>query len=112
MKQGFVWFHNNSEKPAESRRFYEALLGWQASDGPGGSSMFGGEAGPFAGLSAASDAVSGWVPYVQVPDVEAAAARATQLGARVLQAKTRGPAGEFAVVRDPGGAALALWQKA
>jgi predicted enzyme related to lactoylglutathione lyase len=34
------------------------------------------------------------------------------LGARLLREKSRGPAGEFTVVRDPGGAALALWKKA
>ena len=35
-----------------------------------------------------------------------------RLGATILYAKTRGPGGEFRVVRDPGGAAIALWQKA
>jgi hypothetical protein len=29
----------------------------------------------------------------------------------VLEAQTRGPAGTYSVVRDPGGALVALWQK-
>jgi predicted enzyme related to lactoylglutathione lyase len=37
---------------------------------------------------------------------------AKTLGAAVTRERTRGPAGDFVIVRDPGGAALALWQKA
>jgi len=47
-----------------------------------------------------------------VDDVDAATKRAITLGAVSLKAKSRGPAGEFSVIKDPGGAALALWQKA
>jgi hypothetical protein len=56
--------------------------------------------------------VIGWIPYAQVEDVDAATRKAQKLGATVLKEKTRGPAGEFSIVRDPGGAAIALWQKA
>jgi hypothetical protein len=51
MSEAFVWFHNSSDNPNETSRFYEKLLDWKASDG-------------------------------------------------------------LSVVRDPGGAAIALWQKA
>ena len=51
-------------------------------------------------------------PTQQVDDVDAATKRAVKLGAEVLKQKTRGPAGDFSIVRDPGGAAVALWQKA
>ena len=40
------------------------------------------------------------------------AEKAKSLGATVIKKKARGPAGEFSIVRDPGGAAIALWQKA
>jgi hypothetical protein len=56
--------------------------------------------------------VSGWIPYVQVEDVDGATAKAQKLGAQVIQPRTKGPAGDFTVVRDPGGASIALWQKA
>jgi predicted enzyme related to lactoylglutathione lyase len=112
MSERFVWFHNNSESPAEAKAFYEKLLGWSPADGPGGMTMFAGEKGPFAGLAPKGDATAGWLPYVQVDDVDVATKKAVKLGATVLERKKRGPAGEFSVVCDPGGAAIALWQKA
>lgn len=111
MAEAFVWFHNDSSKPNESKEFYEKLLGWKPSDGPAGMTFFMGEKGPFAGLGAKQEATAGWVPYVQVEDLDAATKKATKLGATVLKDKTRGPAGDFTVVRDPGGASVALWQK-
>jgi uncharacterized protein len=111
-KSAFVWFHNNSDNTAESIKFYEKLLDWKAADGPPGMTMFAAEAGPIAGIGAKEGKIAGWVPYAQVDDVDAATKRAVKLGAEVLKQKTRGPAGEFSIVRDPGGAAVALWQKA
>jgi predicted enzyme related to lactoylglutathione lyase len=112
MPEAFVWFHNSSDKPNETSRFYEKLLGWKASEGPAGVTMFAGDKGPFAGLGAKAGDDVGWLPYVQVDDVDAATQKAVKLGAALLKEKSRGPAGEFSVVRDPGGAAIALWQKA
>lgn len=112
MSNAFVWFQNNSEKPAESRKFYQEVLGWKAGDGPEGSTMFAGEAGPISGLGKTDGKLVGWVPYAEVSDVDAATQKAVKLGGTLLQDKTRGPAGHFTIVRDPGGATLALWQKA
>jgi uncharacterized protein len=112
MSEAFVWFHNNSENPIESRTFYQKLLGWTPSEGPGGMTMFAGAKGPFAGLAAKDGTPAGWLPYVQVDDVDSATKQALKLGASVLSEKRRGPAGDFSVIRDPGGAAVALWQKA
>ena len=88
MTNPFVWFQNGSEKPAEAIQFYEKLLGWKGSEGPGGMSMFSGEAGPFAGVAPKDEASQGWVPYAQVDDVDRATERATRLGARVVQKRT------------------------
>lgn len=112
MAHGFVWFHNNSGNAAETSTFYEKLLGWRASPGPAGLTMLTGESGPFAGVAPKEAGVPGWIPYAEVDDVVAATDEAQRLGATILSAKTRGPAGEFSIVRDPGGAAIALWQKA
>ncbi len=112
MSETFVWFHNGSEKPADSVTFYERLLGWKGSEGPPGMTMLARGEGPFAAVMPAKGKSGGWVPYVQVDDVEAATNRAAKLGAEVLEDRTRGPAGTYSVVRDPGGALLALWQKA
>jgi predicted enzyme related to lactoylglutathione lyase len=73
--------------------------------------MFAGEKGPFAAVGD-DEGMIGWVPYAQVDDVDAATRKAKALGGTVIKAKTRGPAGEFSIIRDPGGAAVALWQKA
>ena len=109
--QPFVWFHHHSENPTETLAFYEKLLGWRRADGPPGMTMFAGENGPFAAVGA-KDGASGWLPYVEVPDVDAATTKAKSLGATVTHERTRGPAGDFVIVRDPGGASVALWQKA
>lgn len=108
----FVWFHTGSEDPQGSARFYEKLLGWKAAEGPGGLTMLAAESGPFASVAAKHGAPAAWVPYVQVADVDDATRRASDLGAKVVQARTKGPAGDFTMVRDPGGAVVALWQKA
>jgi predicted enzyme related to lactoylglutathione lyase len=112
MKSEFVWFHNASEKPDDSTKFYEKLLGWKPIDGPGGAMMIAHGEGPFAAVAARKGEVAGWVPYVQVDDVGAATKKAVQLGAELLENQTRGPAGVYSVVKDPGGALVALWQKA
>ena len=84
--------------------------------GPGaGMTMLAVEESPFAAIGAKQDRYGDhdeWVPFVAVDDVEAATKRALSLGATLLRENTRGPAGEFTVVRDPGGAALGLWKKA
>src|SRR5688572_29610253 len=102
MSEAFVWFHNSSNKPNESKTFYEKLLGWRPSEGPGGMTMFGGAKGPFAGLGAKDGDEAGWLPYVQVDDVDAATRKAVKLGAVLVKETSRGLAGEFSVVRDPG----------
>ena len=115
MSSPFVWFHHNGKNPVETRNFLVSLLGLEASDGPGGMTMLAAGTGPFAALGS-EDARYGdqdeWIPFVSVEDVDAATKRALGLGASLVREKSRGPAGEFAVVRDPGGAALALWKKA
>jgi predicted enzyme related to lactoylglutathione lyase len=112
MPNEFAWFHNGSDKPSESVAFYEKLLGWKSADGPPGMTMLARDAAPFAAVMPRKGNVSGWVPYVQVDDVAAATKRAVKLGAELLEDQTRGPAGIYSVVRDPGGATVALWQKA
>lgn len=112
MSEAFVWFQNNSESPKDSVKFYEKLLGWKVADGPPGMTMFAGDKGPFAGVGLKEGRAQGWIPYVQVEDVDAATSKAQKLGAQVIQSRTKGPAGDFTVVRDPGGASIALWQKA
>lgn len=115
MSSPFVWFHNNGTKPTETKALLESLLNLQSSEGPGGMTMLATSAGPFAALGSRQERYGDrdeWIPFVAVEDVDAATMRAVGLGASLVRAKSRGPAGEFTVVRDPGGAALALWKQA
>jgi predicted enzyme related to lactoylglutathione lyase len=109
MSNAFVWFHHNGDH--RSADFFSKLLGWTASPGPGGMTMLGGEGAPFAATGVRYGDAPGWIPFVEVADVAAATRQAAVLGATIVQGKTRGPAGEFSVVSDPSGAAIALWKK-
>jgi predicted enzyme related to lactoylglutathione lyase len=91
MKDGFVWFHNSSDNPSESSKFYESLLGWTASQGPGGLTMLRGKTGQFAGMAKGETGSAGWIPYAQVDDVDAMTKAAVRLGATMITPKTRGP---------------------
>ena len=52
----------------------------------------------------------GWLPYVEVPDIAGATARARKLGASVLLEPREGPVGWRSVVTTPFGGELAFWQ--
>jgi predicted enzyme related to lactoylglutathione lyase len=51
-----------------------------------------------------------WLPYVEVPSIDAASGRAEELGARLLLPPREGPAGWRSVVSTPAGGEIALWQ--
>ena len=53
---------------------------------------------------------SAWLPYVAVTDIGTATERACELGATVLLEPREGPAGWRAVVAEPAGGQLALWE--
>ena len=101
--------------PAEARRFYAALFGWEMKHhaemdyteikAPGG---------PEAGLMAVTpeDAAPQWVTYVGVGDIDASLARAVELGAKVRTPRTEIPnTGWFAWLDDPTGVRFAIFQK-
>ena len=111
MSQPFIWFDHRSEEPGVVSTFYEELLGWRrAPQAPPGISAFGEGEQPWGGMVPAEALPGGWLPYVQVEDLDASGQRAVKLGAVVVQERTRGPAGDYVVVRDPGGGSVALWE--
>ena len=108
----FVWFDHRSDNPSGVGTFYEKLLGWKrAEQSPPGTTWFGASR-PWSGMAATEELPSGWLPYVRVDDVDVASQQAQTLGATVLKTRTTGPAGDFVVIQDPGGGAVALWQQA
>lgn len=100
-----------------SRAFYGELLGWTAEDpNPdyGGYFNFAKDDGRVAGAMAKQpemEAPDGWSVYLAVVDAEATVATATARGSQVIvPAMAVGELGHMAVVTDPGGASIGIWQ--
>lgn len=117
MANAFVHVELNSNNVAKARDFYRQLFDWKLEDMPmgpdatytviktgddkTGGGMF---QNPIGGGSA-------WLVYVAVDDIEAATAKAKQLGGTVNQDVTEVPdMGRFTIITDPSGATIALWQ--
>lgn len=110
------WVDLMSPDPAASSAFYGALFGWDTPPGPpeaGGYvvASLGGRA--VAGISPkmSPDAPSAWATYVNVADADAVAATVPGAGGQVLVPPMDIlEAGRMAVVADPAGAVIGLWQ--
>jgi uncharacterized protein len=109
------WVDNLVPDPARSMSFYGELFGWEF-DGPGPGEYF--EArlrgGGVAGLGALPpDAAVGWNTYVSVRSADETARAAARAGGRVVAEPFDAlPAGRVAVLADPSGALVGLWQAA
>ncbi|MFA7330185.1 MAG: VOC family protein [Candidatus Delongbacteria bacterium] len=114
---GICWEELQSADLSRAVPFYQELIGWEtrAWPLPDGSiyTLFGPEGGAVAGAQVHAPAQTGefhgWLSYVSVADVDAAAARVDALGGRVLLAPHDIPeVGRCAVLQDPEGALFAL----
>lgn len=112
----FVWYELMTSDVDAARDFYASVVGWTAreSGAPGFRYVIAGIDGrDVAGLMALPPGVPqpGWLGYVGTADVDASVASITRAGGRLLKpAETMPGIGRFAVVADPQGAALALFQ--
>lgn len=116
------WIDLATPDPEAAKSFYGALFGWEyseeATDQPGVHYVMARKDGhSAAGMMQLSEemAASGmppvWSSYVTVPDVEATVAKVGPAGGTVLQpAMDVMEAGRMAVVADPAGAVICLWQ--
>lgn len=110
MPNPLVWFDHRSDNPSSAGKFYEELLNWKRADNsPPGMTVVGGGQRAWSGMAASETLPPGWLPYVQVNDLETSVSQAKTLGAKVLKNKTRGPAGNFVVLKDLAGGVVALW---
>jgi predicted enzyme related to lactoylglutathione lyase len=117
----FCWFELATSNQAEAKKFYGGLFGWTAVDAPMGPDVFyttfqlrGKKVG--AAYTLMPDQLKQGIPphwgtYVAVGNADEASATAKTLGATVLA----GPFdvaehGRMAVLRDPAGAVISLWQ--
>ncbi|ACB95255.1 VOC family protein [Beijerinckia indica] len=118
----FVWYELMTTDAKAAETFYRDVVGWGSQDaGTEGMAYtlltVGGI--PRAGLMVlpkeASDAGAhpGWIGYVAVDDVDASAAKVSELGGKVLRQPDNIPnIGRFSVVADPQGAAFVLFKGA
>lgn len=100
--------------PDDAKRFYGELLGWQT-DGASETASQGGKA--VAAITEQPDPQRSagvpphWLSYVTVASADDSAARASELGGTVHAGPFDvGDAGRIAVVADPTGAMLGLWE--
>jgi uncharacterized protein len=117
----FCWVDLATTDPAGAKAFYGELFGWEAEDMPAG------EAGTYTMLRLGGDEVCAlyemdaarseqgippyWFSYVSVESADAAASRARELGGTVYgEAFDVLDSGRMAVIGDPTGAAVGVWQ--
>ena len=113
----FSWNELMTRDAAASSKFYTALFGWsrEEMDMQGNTySMFkSGDRAVCGMITLPPDAESMpvmWMPYVTVENLEASVARAKELGATVHKDITKIQMGKFAILADPQGAVIGLWQ--
>ena len=110
------WVDTQQPDRDAALRFYGAVFGWsfenhlQRGDRGYDVATLGGRVVAAIG-SGPSDTTATWTTYIGVDDVEAAVAHVEAAGGTVVAPPLRaGNAGRLALVTDPTGANLALWQ--
>jgi molybdopterin-guanine dinucleotide biosynthesis protein A len=107
----FSWNELATTDTAAASKFYTELLGWTTESVPmahGTYTIFSAGGKKVGGMLAMGpewgDIKPHWMPYISVPDVDAAAKRIGELGGKVLVPPTDIPnVGRFSVFQDPTG---------
>jgi len=113
----FCWADLQTSDQQAAKAFYRSLFMWELEDTPAGeagvytmASIGGLDVAAIAGLQDESIPPH-WSSYVAVADADAAAARARELGTAVVaEPFDVFDSGRMAVIQDPQGAFLNLWQ--
>ena len=115
----FTWTDLNTPDTAAAKEFYGGLFGWEAVDVAAGGqnvyTMFRQNGKEVAGMGQQPESMKGmpalWTSYITVDDVDAVAARAQELGGTLTMAPMDVmDAGRMALIQDPTGAVVAVWQ--
>jgi len=118
----FGWIDVMTTDAAVATPFYEKVFGWTSQEIPGGAGpyhMFFKGDQPAAGLGEMNDEMKAqgahpsWNSYIEVDDIDGTVGRVAGLGGEVVVPVM--PAGEYgrmAVIKDPTGAHVSLWQNA
>lgn len=112
----FSWCELLTRDVEASKKFYKQLLGWTMKDMPmqdGSYTILKTDGRPVGGImkmppQIPPEAPNHWGSYVTVDDVDAAAKKAQQLGAKILVPPTDSPDARFYVFEDPQGAVLSI----
>jgi predicted enzyme related to lactoylglutathione lyase len=114
------WTELTTSDTKAAEAFYTKLFGWTAKSSPAGSPMeyteFSVGGTPSIGMMPKPAGMpahipSYWMPYFQVADADASAAKAKELGGSVMVPPTDIPStGRFAIVNDPQGAMFAVFK--
>ena len=118
MANPFTYVELHTTDAARAKSFYAELFGWKMKDtaipGFGTYTEIDTEGGPGAGLMPNQEpgARSAWLAYVLVPRLDESVARAQKLGATMIAPRTEiKGVGWFAVLQDPTGARIAVFEK-
>ena len=113
----FCWADLGTPDPEGAKAFYSGLFGWSVHDSPMGDGTFysmlrRGERDVAALYGQAQDgAPPAWLPYVAVESADRGATEAAARGATVLMEPFDVfTSGRMALIRDPAGATVALWE--
>jgi len=111
------WFDLTVPDAPRVKAFYEAVVGWKGLEHDMGDyadfeMRLPDDSATVTGVcharGANADIPAGWLPYVNTPDVDAAAERCKEHGGEVVAGPREMAGRRFCVVRDPAGAAVAL----
>jgi len=115
----FVWYELMTSDPKAAIAFYSEVVGWKTQPFQDDYTMWVGSQGPLGGVMTLPEpakkmgAPPHWMASVQVADVDAAAARARELGGKVFVEPMDIPTvGRYAVIADPQGASIAVFKPA
>lgn len=117
MANSFCHIELGTEDPRAAREFYSKLFDWKFQDmsmPQGDYTMISLGDGPGGGLmkKQMEAAPTAWLPYVLVPSVDSTVERARKLGATIVVDKKTVPGqGALAILVDPTGAALGIWEQ-
>jgi predicted enzyme related to lactoylglutathione lyase len=115
----FVWNELATPDLKATKDFYGKVFGWEFVDKKMDTMTYTivkKENKEFGGIWAIpkeqqSQIPAHWVPYILVDNIEQTLEKARQNGATVLKpAQKAGDMGMFAIIKDPTGASVALWQ--
>ncbi len=114
-----IWLDLSSSDAAASRDFYSKLFGWKVEVNPdpqyGGYALakIGGKDVAGIGPKMSPDAPTAWLVYIASADAADTVKKAKAAGGNVLGEPMQvGPQGTMAIIQDPSGAVIGVWQPA